>query len=80
MCNKGRGDTISAFKYILGDSRSGKIVIMGHLLSGFNKIRAFEAFDGRNLKTFWYEENGLKHPSSKVHTPESVLGIVRYRG
>lgn len=56
-------------------------VLLIHLAdNGINKIRAFEAFDGRNLKTFWFEESGQKHPSSKVHTPESVLGIVRYRG
>ena len=56
-------------------------VLLIHLAdTGINKIRAFEGFDGGNLKTFWFEENGEKHASSKVHTPESVLGIVRYKG
>lgn len=56
-------------------------VLLIHLAdTGINKIRAFESFEGRNLKTFWFEENGQKHPSSKAHTPESVLGIVKYRG
>ena len=56
-------------------------VLLIHLADkGIKKIRAFEAFEGRNLKTFWFEEDGQKHPSSKVHTPESILGIVRYRG
>lgn len=48
--------------------------------NGIHKLRAFERFEGRNLQTFWYEEDGTKHPSSKVHTPESVLGVIRYRG
>ncbi len=55
-------------------------VLLIHLAdNGINKIRAFESFDKGNLKTFWYEDDGTKHPSSKVHTPESVLGIVRYK-
>ena len=55
-------------------------VLLIHLKdSGINKIRAFEKFDGDELKTFWYEENGNKHPSSKNHSPESILGIVKYK-
>lgn len=65
----------------LADQVKQNDVLLIHLKdTGVNKIRAFEAFDGSNLKTFWYEDNGQKHYSSKVHTPESVLGIVKYRG
>ena len=56
-------------------------VLLIHLEdNGINKIRAFEGYDGENLRTFWFEDNGTKHPSSRVHTRESVLGVVRYKG
>lgn len=48
--------------------------------TGIHKIRAFEDYEGVNLRTFWYEEDGTKHASSQVHTPESVLGVVKYKG
>lgn len=56
-------------------------VLLIHLKdNGINKIRAFENFEGQNLRTYWFEDSGKKHPSSKVHTRESVLGVVRYKG
>lgn len=55
-------------------------VLLIHLKDkGINKIRAFEEFEGQNLKTFWYEDNGDIHRSSRVHTRESVLGVVKYK-
>ena len=44
------------------------------------KIREFEGFnkDG-SLATFYYEDDGAKHISSKPHTQESVCGVVGYR-
>lgn len=45
-----------------------------------HKIRAFEDFNTENeLKTFWFEDNGQKHYSSRPHSSNSVLGVVRYR-
>ena len=43
------------------------------------KIREFKKFneDG-SLATFYYEDNGTEHPSSRPHTRESVCGVVRY--
>lgn len=43
------------------------------------KIREFEGFnEDDSLATFYYEDNGAKHPSSKPHTCKSVCGVVRY--
>ena len=56
-------------------------VLLIHLEdTGINKIRAFNKFEGKDLVTFWYEEDGKEHLSSKKHSPKSILGIVRYKG
>lgn len=40
------------------------------------KIRIVENIQGNEVKTFYYDEDGNKKPSSKSHSLDSILGIV----
>lgn len=58
-----------------------KDVLLIHLRdSGINKIRAFKRFaDDGTLETYWFESDGSVHRSSKNHTKDSLVGVVKYR-
>ena len=43
------------------------------------KIRAFDRFENGSLKTYRFLDNGERKDSRKLHSRESVVGVVEYK-
>lgn len=67
-------------KKITEQIAKGDVLLIYLVDKNIYKIRRFDSVDDNGkLRTYYYNEDGSVHESSKPHAPESVMGVVRYK-
>lgn len=59
--------------------KKGDILLIHLVDNGIYKIRIFDRYDGTDLATYRYDDNGERKDSTRNHKETSVVGVVKYR-
>ncbi|MBS4812940.1 MAG: hypothetical protein KH057_05340 [Bacteroides sp.] len=59
--------------------KKGDILLIHLSDNGIYKIRIFDRYEGNDLATYRYDDNGERQNSSRNHKESSIIGIVKYR-
>lgn len=76
------GDTLIIQKKddnVLNSIHAESIVLILLPDTGVHKIREVKDVEANNLRTQYYLNNGQAQESSKLHSKENVVGVVRYK-
>ncbi len=59
--------------------KQGDILLIHLTDNDIYKIRIFDRYDGGDLATYRYDDNGERKNSTRNHKESSIVGIVKYR-
>lgn len=59
--------------------KEGDILLIHLMDNDLYKIRIFDRYDGENLATYRYDDDGRRKDSTRNHKESSIIGIVKYR-
>ena len=59
--------------------KQGSILMIHIPDTDVDKIRELDYMDDKYVYTFYYNPDGTKHHSSRPHSLDTVVGVVRYR-
>ena len=64
---------------ICNQIKKGDILLIYLSDNDIYKIRVFDRYEGEDLVTYRYDDNGRRQDSSRNHKESSIIGIVKYR-
>lgn len=70
---------ISEKESICNQIKKGDILLIYLSDNDIYKIRVFDRYEGEDLVTYRYDDNGRRQDSSRNHKESSIIGIVKYR-
>lgn len=70
---------ISKKDLVRNQIKEGDILLIHLVDNDIYKIRIFDRYEGEDLATYRYDDNGERKNSTRNHKESSIVGVVKYR-